>query len=151
MRKRAISAREVLLAHPWAAALIESRVGGGTVRLTYADSVLGILRQAGFSPQFAYMAFVTLDSHIYGFTLQELSWPYDRVDVEAAIAGLRTPEMAARYPNVTSVMAVFLEKRAKTIAAAKPGRRSAAYDVEFAFGLDLILDGLQRALDAQRR
>src|ERR1700731_1417540 len=51
MRKRAISARQALLRHPWAIGLMESRATPGPATLRHHDSVLGSLRMAGFSIQ----------------------------------------------------------------------------------------------------
>src|SRR5713226_2500728 len=43
MRQRAISAREVLLRHPWATSLMQSRSKPGPATLRHNDSVLGSL------------------------------------------------------------------------------------------------------------
>jgi AcrR family transcriptional regulator len=142
MRRRAISAHEVLLRHPWAAALIESNTGTGRSRLKYADSVLGVLRKAGFSIELAYDAFLTLDSYIYGFALQEVNWPYPSNEVPAAIARLQAQIPATEYPHVTEVMGFVTRKRLES-----PN----GYEREFAFGLELILDGLERTLAASKK
>jgi AcrR family transcriptional regulator len=141
MRRRAVSAHEVLLRHPWASALIESRASQSPIRLRYADSVLGILRQAGFSIEMAYNAFLTLDSYVYGFTLQEVSWVYPPDQVKEVVARLRPQVPAADYPHVTEIMEFVAQREA-------PSPR--AYEAEFAFGLDLILDGLARAVAGSR-
>jgi len=138
MRRWALSAHEVLLRHPWAAVLIESRPVPSPVRLRYADSVLGALRGAGFPVEMAYQAFLTIDSYIYGFTLQEVSWPYPVNEVPAHVANLRPQVPASEYPHVTEVMDAVLRRRAVSTAA--------AYEAEFTFGLDLILEGLSRVL-----
>ena len=139
MRRRAISAHEVLLRHPWAAAVIESRASQSPIRLRYADSVLGVLRGAGLSIERAYEAFLTLDSYVYGFTLQEVSWPHPAEEVETVIERLRPQIPAADYPHVTEVMG-FVSQRPR---ASSPR----AYEAEFLFGLDLILDGLEKRID----
>lgn len=143
MRRRAISAHEVLLRHPWASALIESHAGPGPIRLRYADSVLGVLRRAGFSIELAYEAFLTLDSYIYGFALQEVNWPSPPNEVPAAVARLRPQIPASEYPHVTEVMDFVTRRRAEA--------PKAAYEAEFAFGLELILDGLERTLQASAK
>lgn len=131
MRERAISAHEVLLAHPWAATLIMSRliVGPGITR--YLDSTLGRLREGGFTIHGALDAWHALDSHIYGFTLQELQLPFDAADnaqVSADVLQLFDP---AQFPYVVEVVTEISQS----------GRVE-----HFEFGLDLILDGLQRTL-----
>jgi len=141
MRQRAISAHHVLLRHPWAAALLESRPGVSPTRLRYADSVLGVLRRAGFSVELAYEAFLTLDSYIYGFTLQAASWAYEAKEAPAVVERLMTQVPMSEYPHLVEVMGFVRGPRA--------GRASAAsYQSEFEFGLDLILDGLERVRDA---
>lgn len=131
MRERAISAHEVLLAHPWAAMMIMSRliVGPGITR--YLDSTLGRLREGGFTIHGALDAWHALDSHIYGFTLQELQLPFDAADnaqVSADVLQLFDP---AQFPYVVEVVTEISQS----------GRVE-----HFEFGLDLILDGLERTL-----
>lgn len=70
MRRRAISARQVLSRHTWATGLMESRSTPGPATLRHHDAVLGTLRKAGFSIELAAHAFSALDSYIYGFALQ---------------------------------------------------------------------------------
>src|SRR5215207_6332431 len=77
MRQRAISAHAVLLAHPWAAILIMSRFNNGPGMTRYLDATFGRLRDGGFSIEDALDAWHTLDSHLYGFTLQELNLPFE--------------------------------------------------------------------------
>ncbi|HEX9335840.1 MAG TPA: TetR/AcrR family transcriptional regulator C-terminal domain-containing protein, partial [Pseudonocardiaceae bacterium] len=77
MRRRAISAREVLSHHRWAIGLMESRNTPGPATLRHHDAVLGTLRRAGFSVELAAHAYSALDSYIYGFALQEPSLPFD--------------------------------------------------------------------------
>lgn len=77
MRRRAISAHEVLLQHPWATMLIVSRANVGPAMLRYVDATIGCLREAGFSFAMADYAWNTIDSHVYGFTLQKLNFPFE--------------------------------------------------------------------------
>jgi hypothetical protein len=137
MRERAISAREVLLRHPWATALMESRSTPGPANLRHHDAVLRLLRSAGFSVAMAGHAFSLLDSYIYGFALQEANLPFQNPEELEAVADtiLGAPD-AGDYPHLTE----FALER-----ALKPGY---AYGNEYLFGLDLVLDGLERALEA---
>jgi hypothetical protein len=136
MRKRAVSARQVLLRHPWAIGLMESRAAPGPATLRHHDSVLGSLRTAGFSIDMAGHAYSILDGYIYGFTLTELTLPFSDSDGTAGVAelagnileGFRTGE----YPHLAEMA---LDR------AMKPGY---SYGNEFEYGLDLILDGIAR-------
>ena len=75
IRRCAVRAHDVLLEHPWACrlALVPSDFATISVpRIRYMDWLLRRLREAGFSPDLAYSAYHTLDSHIFGFTLWQL-------------------------------------------------------------------------------
>jgi AcrR family transcriptional regulator len=133
MRRSAISAHQVLLSHPWACRLLMSPTGPSPARLRWMNSILGRLRGAGFSPEMTHHAYHALDSHIVGFTLWVL--PY------RALARER-PDFAEQFmaqasldelPHLAEHIEVHLSDRA--------GETS-----EFDFGLDLILDGLERTL-----
>src|SRR5439155_11105879 len=67
LRRSAISAHEVLLRHPWACSLMMSPARIGPARLRYMESLLGRLREAGFSANMTHHAYHALDSHILGF------------------------------------------------------------------------------------
>jgi len=134
MRRRAISARRVFSRHPWATALMDSRTSPGPAALHYYDAVIGSLREAGFSIAMAAHAFSALDSYIYGFALQELSLPFDSADEAADIAEMVLQQLPAdQYPHLTEMIIEH---------ALQPGYD---YAHEFEFGLELILDGLERA------
>jgi AcrR family transcriptional regulator len=136
MRQRAISARQALLRHPWAIGLMESRVQPGPATLRHHDSVLRNLLESGFSVELAAHAYSLLDSYIYGFTLNELSLPFDTSEGAAEVAGTIFREfLQGQYPYLAEMA---------TEHAMKPGYD---YGNEFDFGLDLILDGLKRAPD----
>ena len=133
MRQRAISARQALLRHPWAVGLMESRVQPGPATLRHHDSVLRKLREAGFSVELAAHAYSLLDSYIYGFTLNELSLPFDTSEGAAEVAGNIFREfLQGEYPYLAEMA---------TEHAMQPGY---SYGDEFEFGLELILEGLKR-------
>jgi AcrR family transcriptional regulator len=136
MRQRAISAREALARHRWAIGLIESRRSPGPATLRHHDAVLGCLRGAGFSVELTAHAYSVLDSYIYGFALQEASLPFDTSEETAELAEMimaRFPP--GEYPHLTELTVEHV---------LQPGYD---YGNEYQFGLDLILDGLERARD----
>lgn len=138
MRRRAHSVREALSRHPWAIGLMESRHSPGPATLRHHDAVLGCLRAAGFTVAMASHAFSLLDSYIYGFLLQETSLPFrNTAELEAVGEAILEAMPAGAYPHLTEMM---------TDHALKPGYANAD---EFGFGLDLILDGLERSLGAR--
>ena len=133
MRQRAVSARQVLSRHRWAIGLMESRASPGPATLRHHDSVIGSLRAADFSVEMAAHAFSVLDSYIYGFALQEASLPFD-TGKEAELAKAILQQMPAdQYPHLTELTIEHV---------LRPGYD---YGAEYEFGLDLILDSLERA------
>jgi AcrR family transcriptional regulator len=134
MRQRAISARDALTRHPWAIGVMESRANPGPATLRHHDAVIGNLRQAGFSIALAAHAFSVIDSYIYGFALQTLNLPFDTSEELEKLAEAMLREMPAdEYPYLTEMIVDH---------ALQPGY---SYANEFEFGLDLVLDGLERA------
>ena len=134
MRQRAISARQALGRHRWAIGLMESRRSPGPATLRHHDAVLGCLRGAGFSIELTAHAYAVLDSYIYGFALQEATLPFDTAEETAALAHEILEQFPTdEYPHLTELAVEHV---------LRPG-----YDFgdEFEIGLDLILDGLERA------
>jgi AcrR family transcriptional regulator len=138
IRRSAISVHGILLRHPWASSLIESRVNAGPGRLRYLDAVIGILVTAGFSMPMVLRAIMALDSHTYGFVLQELAWPFDVEHAPEAAATFSRGLPSGEYPNVLAM--------AEMVTTAPRG-----VSADFEFGLDLILDGLERLRDTAVR
>jgi AcrR family transcriptional regulator len=133
MRRAAISAHEVLLAHPWAASLVLSGAGISTARLRHMNAILGCLRHAGFSANQTDHAYHALDSHIMGFTLWVVGMNFGTSENLAALAAGFLQQMdLADLPH----LAEHVEQHLKP--------RDPESEGEFVFGLNLILDGLER-------
>ena len=136
MRARAVSARAVFAQHPWVSPLIDSRETSGPARLRYLDWVVGTLRRAGFSLEMAARAFSVLDSYIYGFGRQSLN--------ASSAADMTPEEIAEGFLQAIPVDEYpYLREMVVDYAMASAQDESA----DFAFGLDLILDGLERLLE----
>jgi len=134
MRERATSARAALRRHPWAVGRMESRSHPGPATLRHHDAVIGCLRQAGFTVALAAHAFSAIDSYLYGFAMQELNLPFHTPEETAAMAATFLDQFPAdRFPHLAELTIEHV---------LQPGYD---YGDEFAFGLDLILDGLERA------
>jgi AcrR family transcriptional regulator len=132
MRARAVSAHEALLRHPWAPSLMQSRTRPGPATLRHHDSVLGRFRNAGFTLVMAAHAVSVIDGYVYGFALQQINLPLQSRDQVAEVGKNILRQMAGEYPHLAEMI---------TKHAMKPGYD---YAKEFEFGLDLILDGLER-------
>jgi AcrR family transcriptional regulator len=131
LRQSAISAHQVLWRHPWACGLNVSRPKVGPAALRYMNSVMGSLRGANFSLQLTHDALHAIFSHIYGFTLQELGMRSSIESLDPETAAILLRQMDDEYPHINEVA------------------RGAIHDheVEFAFVLDLIIDGLEHVRD----
>jgi AcrR family transcriptional regulator len=132
MRRRALSTREALRSHSWAIGMMESR-HPGPANLRNHNAVMGCLRQAGFSFEMAIHAYSVQDAYIYGFSLQERDLGFQTSDSAGEAAQRRAETVGAleNYPYLVE------------IATKLPG---SGYDnaTEFTWGLDLILDALER-------
>ncbi|WP_269859229.1 TetR/AcrR family transcriptional regulator [Streptomyces sp. RPT161] len=134
MRQRAVEVRQILSRHRWAIGLMESRSSLGPATLRHHDAVLGCLRKAGFSVALAAHAYSVLDSYIYGFALQERSLPFDTPASSTELAqAILAQAPTDQYPHMSELVTEHI---------LRPGYD---YGDEFAFGLDLILDGLESA------
>jgi AcrR family transcriptional regulator len=138
MGRRAISVRDVLLRHRWAIGLMESRRNPGPANLRHHDAVIGNLRAAGFDMEMAAHAYSLLDSYIYGFALTKMNLPFDTSAEVAEVAqSMLQPFPLNEYPNLVEFI---------TEHAMKPGYD---YGNEFEYGLDLILDAIERARNTE--
>ncbi len=135
MRERATSAHQVLLQHPWATLLIVSRVNVGPAMLRYLDATIGCLHAAGFSYAMADHAWNAIDNHIYGFTLQKLNFPFEPQEYAEAAEAYLHMIPAEEYPYLNGLSQEVIAGRHDGLA-------------DFGFGLDLILDGLERLLSS---
>ncbi len=132
VRASAISVHDALRRHPWASGLLMSPGRLRPARLRYMDSLLGRLREAGFSAETTYHAYHVLDGHIFGFSLWEGSHSYSAEEASEMAAVFERSITAEDYP--------YLREHGEQHFAAGPHREVSAFE----FGLDLILDGLRK-------
>lgn len=141
LRQRAISTRAALKRHPWAVGVMESRATPGPASLRLHDAVLGCLRRAGFSIADAVHAYSVQDAYIYGHALQEKGFSFQTGE-EAARSGERMlrqfEHRAEELPHLIEVVGQYVAR-----GGYDPTR-------EFEFGLDLLLDALERLLAGSR-
>ncbi len=133
IRGRALSAREVLMRHPWAPRVIESRTDPTPTVMAHLDAILGILRDGGFSLDLTHHALHVLGSRLLGFT-QELFDDSDGPDASPEMAAVLLQQMLQPYPNISAMVQEISHDEDSD-------------QVEFEFALDLILDGLERLRD----
>ena len=131
LRERGISARAALQRHPWAVGLMESRMRPGPASAVHHNATMGCLREAGFPFRDAVHAYNLLDAYTYGFALQEQTIPFETPEESADMATTTVGDQGDEYPYLAEVVVEL-------------GKRGYDYTEEFEFGLDFILDGLER-------
>ncbi len=134
MRRRCVSLHEVLLRHPWAPPLMESRPSPGPALLHHHEAVLGCLRRGGLPLPWAAHAYAVLDSYVFGFAMQQANLPFEG---GAQIGDLADAIISAipadEYPYLREFTADH---------ALRPGYH---FGNSFDVGLDLLLDGIGAA------
>jgi AcrR family transcriptional regulator len=140
IRRTATSSHEAYLRHRWACSLAMRTGGPSERRFEWMEGVLRTFREAGFSADLTHHAYHAIDSHITGYTLWQVGMPFETREELVALAERFLPLIPAdRYPYV-------VEHAEQHLAPPVPGTQT-----EFEFGLDLLLDGLERLRDAERR
>ncbi|MFB8773856.1 TetR/AcrR family transcriptional regulator C-terminal domain-containing protein [Streptomyces broussonetiae] len=144
VRRRILSARRMLLRHPWAAEVIEARMKARATPtpavMAYLDSMIGIFRAGGFSIELVHHTMHVLGSRLLGFS-QELF--QDTPDREPDPDAPPPAEMAARYPHITALAMAVAHDEASVVGSGCDDQ------FEFEFALDLTLDGLERLREAE--
>jgi AcrR family transcriptional regulator len=143
IRRRIFSARRMLLRHPWAARVIESRSEATPAVIGYFDEMIGLFLAGGFSIEFTHHALHAMGSRLLGFT-QELF--DDTPDVDPEVEEEMYKAMADAYPNIGRLVEIVMHDDASVV-----GDRGCDDQFEFEFALDLMLDGLERRKDKADR
>lgn len=138
LRKRSMSLRGMLKRHTWANGLMDSAVTPGAATLRQHDRVLGTFRNAGFSIPMTAHALAALDSYIYGFAKQDTALPFDTEEEAAAMGEVFLAHLPA---NLYPYLHEFTERH-----VLRPGY---SFGKEFEYGLELVLDALERARDQE--
>jgi AcrR family transcriptional regulator len=132
-RQRILTAREVLLRHPWAPGVMETRTNPNPEVLRYHDALVGLLHAGGFSYDLIHHALHALGSRALGFT-QEL---FDPGDGSATPTQAELEQLAGHFPHLAGMLREVTHDAGTTLGWCDD-------QTEFEFGLDVILDGLDR-------
>ena len=136
LRRGAISFHNALRKHPWARGLMLSPKTLRPWRMQFMEFLLGGLREGGFSSELTYHAYHALDSHLIGSTAWEAGY--------AAFARQnKMGDLAQRF--LTEMPLEQMPHVAEHVRQHKEGLGRGKS--QFEFGLDLILDGLERMRD----
>jgi len=133
VRHRILSARTVLLRHPWARRAMDSKTTPTPIVLAYMDSTIGMFLAGGLSVDLVHHVMHALGSRIFGFT-QELYETAPAAEVPPEVARF----MAAQFPNIVAVATSRPHDPGSVVG---PGCDD---QFEFEFTLDLFLDGVER-------
>ena len=130
LRALIMGARQVMLRHPWVVRIFADQAAPTPAVLLHIERVLAVMRGGGCPIDLGHHAIHLLGSRILGFS-------HDLFD-DSPPAGQPAeppPEWAATMPHVVEL----------ATAVTHNGALSGCDDeAEFAFGLDLLLDGLER-------
>jgi len=129
-----LSARQAMLRHRWAPEVIKSRTHATPVVLDYLNSLIGMFRAGGFSADLIHQVMHALGSRMWGFTLEVFSTP------PPAGPDLRTAQFShlASLPDVGEIATAGFHDEDSTVG------QGCDDEFEFAFGLDVLLDGFER-------
>jgi AcrR family transcriptional regulator len=140
VRQRVLSARRVVLRHGWARQAIESRTHRTPVVLEYMNSVVGMFRAGGLSPDLVHHVMHALGNRIWGFSPELFDEP--RAEGSAGLSPEEQEamgrEFAQRYPHI---LEIALAATGGDLSAVGTGCDD---EFEFEFALDLLLDGAER-------
>ncbi len=131
LRARTIAAHQAFVRRPWAAKIWMSGSSPSTHRIAQSDAILRCLREAGLPATAVYSAYHALDGYALGYALQRLDFPYSRSELKALAMDFLSELPTETYPDFTEHVLQHVDEE------------FAASD-SFEFGLDLILDGLER-------
>ncbi len=136
LRARALAARTVMLRHKWVPSVLETRTTMSLDVVRYFDGVVGILRAGGFSHDLTHHSLHALGSRVLGFT-QELFDPGDAAADDASEEMLAA--MAAEVPHLVEMLSQVAHDDGPDATLGWCDDQT-----EFEFGLDVVLDGLER-------
>ncbi|WP_304452730.1 TetR/AcrR family transcriptional regulator [Nocardiopsis sp. YSL2] len=132
-RRRAVSAHAVLMRHTWLPALWTSRITLGPVRMRYMDHALRSLREAGFPPDLLDRGYHAIEDHIVGHAMRAIGFALDDEQMRQLGEPMLRSSPLAEFPDLVAHIRHHLEQP--------------SHGEGFEFGLDLILDGLERLRD----
>lgn len=132
LRGYARSIRKQLARHPWSLPLLSTFRNPGPETLSHYETILGIFLDAGFNLETTAHCYSLLDSYIYGFVQQSMSFA-----MGAEEHGTVAPEQSLlsmeldSFPNLKRMMREY---------ASRP---EYSFEDEFEFGLTVVLDAIE--------
>jgi AcrR family transcriptional regulator len=127
----ALTAYETFYRHPWALGLWSSV--GGPKKLQHEESVLRVLREAGFSVALSCRGYHAITMHIIGFTTQAIGFPRNAAAMKSAAAGFLAHADSNEIPYFVEHVQHHFDHPES--------------DGVFEFTLNMILDGLEKHME----
>lgn len=134
VRARCLAARAIMLRHPWAPPLVVSQTATPASAWPVYELFVATLADAGLDDDLVHRAVHAVGSMLFGFST-ELFQPEAPVD-DGELAAMRA--MAERTPNLARMAATVVHEVDGALSMCDTA-------AEFAFTLDLLLDGLEAA------
>jgi hypothetical protein len=144
VRGRIMAARATMLRHPWASRVLETREAASPAVMRHYEAVARALRDGGFTVDLLHHALHALGSRMLGFT-QELFDDAAALAEGPEVLALNAHRMAGEFPTLAAMMLEISHDEATVVGSGCDDQ------FEFAFALDLLLDGLDRAREAKLR
>ena len=137
VRERVLSARRVLLRHPWARSVLETRTASTPTVLAYQESFIGIFLAGGLTVDLTHHVMHAIGSRMWGFT-QELFDESAAPPLPPEAMAAMVQQLGAIYPNILAVATSGTHDEHSVVGAGCDDQ------FEFEFALDLLLDGIER-------
>ena len=135
VRERILSARRMLLRHPWASRVMESRTRPTMTVMAYMDSMIGMFIAGGFSIDLIHHVMHAMGSRLMGFTQEMFN---DQSDEEQPFQPEMLEQLKTMFPSIYELY-LTVNHEDESIVGAGCDDQS-----EFEFALDLMLDGIER-------
>ena len=139
VRRRCLTAREVMLRHPWAPGLISSRSTIPAGAYAHYEAIMAAMIRGGLTYHLGHRALHALGSMALGFVQEVFSPASAGGSLEAEVTEAEFARLAEMLPHLTAMAQAELHD------ADDPTLGWCDSQAEFEFTLDLILDGLARA------
>ncbi len=130
LRSLANAMMDKFASHSWALSLKSTNNHMGMSMLIFMERLIKILHDAGFNDKDTHHALQMLGSHAFGYAFQQVTTPASADDERANLHAMLA-EVGDQFPHVTR-MAPYLV--------------ACDFTTEYAFGLDIIIDGLASRL-----
>ena len=138
VRERILSARRMLLRHPWASRVMASRTRPTPTVMAYMDSMIAMFIAGGFTIDLTHHVMHAMGSRLMGFTQEMFN---DQTDEEQPFDPETMQQLGQAFPSIYRIYLEISHDDASVVGSGCDDQ------FEFEFSLDLILDGIERLKD----